>query len=277
MEENKNSKGLIWLIIILIIVILGLIGFIVYDKVLSNDKEVIREATTTTTTQTVQNNKNDENILRRDNFVYKINNKEHQISYVYKYKDSADYYKNESADIDKDLAIENNEYVYHMVYLEILLNETKIENINIPLYYDTENINVDTLINKVDILSSDTINILKGTDKEYMVFTIEHKNLMIDGGTNPLIVNDTGKLIYTLEFEDNSSLWSEDKNSKFYLKDNESNYKPYIIEESKIYYLSFYNFYNDNMYVKENYITINNDKVEITEGPITIGNSAGAY
>lgn len=38
MEENKNNKGLIWLILILIILVLGLVGYIVYDKVILNDK-----------------------------------------------------------------------------------------------------------------------------------------------------------------------------------------------------------------------------------------------
>ena len=35
--ENKNSKGLIILVVFLLIIILGLIGFIVYDKVISNN------------------------------------------------------------------------------------------------------------------------------------------------------------------------------------------------------------------------------------------------
>lgn len=38
MEEKKNNKGIIWLITILIILVLGLIGYIVYDKVLTNNE-----------------------------------------------------------------------------------------------------------------------------------------------------------------------------------------------------------------------------------------------
>ena len=37
MEEKKSDKGLVWLIVILIIMVLGLVGFIVYDKVFSNN------------------------------------------------------------------------------------------------------------------------------------------------------------------------------------------------------------------------------------------------
>lgn len=276
--EEKNNKGLIWLIIILIVLVLGLIGFIVYDN-LKEDKINNTTTTTSTTTSKVEetNNTLDENVLRRDNFIYEINNKQHQISYIYKYKTADEYYQNSTEEIDKDLAIENEEYVYNLLYLEILLDETKIDNIEIPLFYDTENIKVDNLINNISLLSRDTINIVKGNDKDYFVFTIEHKNLMIDGGVNPLIVNDEAELIYTLEFEDNSSLWSVDTKSKFYREDNDSNYKPYIIENSKIYYLSFYDFNNDNMYVQENYLVINNNKVDVLKGEIYIGNGAGAY
>ncbi len=35
MENKKNNKGLIWLIIILVVLVLGLVGFIVYDKLLN--------------------------------------------------------------------------------------------------------------------------------------------------------------------------------------------------------------------------------------------------
>ena len=49
MEEKKNNKGLIWLIVILIILVLGLIGYIVYDKVLLKDKTPVNDNETTTT------------------------------------------------------------------------------------------------------------------------------------------------------------------------------------------------------------------------------------
>lgn len=54
MEEKKNNKGIIWVIIILIFLILGLIGYIVYDKVVlennSMNNNVLNNTTTTTTT-----------------------------------------------------------------------------------------------------------------------------------------------------------------------------------------------------------------------------------
>lgn len=290
MEETKKSKGLIWLIIILIIVILGLIGFIIYDKVLKTNNNIVdptkSSTTKQTTMQTTNNNKetqlDNKNTLKKDTFTYKLNNKEQQITYIYKYKTSSDYYaKEEYKDIDVELYKEQGEYVYKYIYLEILVNGTKIENVEIPLYYDTEDTNIDTLINKINLLSSDTINTIKGTDKEYFVFTIEHDIPYYDGGTNPLIVNNEGKLIYTLEFEDNSNLWSIDEESKFYFKENDSNYKPYIIEEDKIYFLTYYGIDNTTdeyiMHVQENYLTIDNNQVNITKGKIYKGMGVGAY
>lgn len=41
MEEN--NKGLVWLVVFLIILVLGLAGYIVYDKVLSTDKNLQNE------------------------------------------------------------------------------------------------------------------------------------------------------------------------------------------------------------------------------------------
>lgn len=289
MEKTKKSKGLIWLIIILIIVILGLIGFIVYDKVLTTNNNLVDPTKSSTTKQTtIQTTNNNEepqldnkNTLKKDTFTYKLNNKEQKITYIYKYKTSSDYYsKEEYKDIDVELYKEQGDYIYNYVYLEILINNKKIENVEIPLYYDTEDTNIDTLINKIDLLSSDTINTIKGTDKEYFVFTIEHKNPMIDGGTNPLIISDEGKLIYTLELLDNGSLWSLDQTSKFYKKENEENYQQFIIEDTKLYYLIYrydLNENSDKTYVQENYITIKNDKIEITEGSVTIGDGVGAY
>lgn len=80
MEEKKNNKGLVWLMIILIVLMLTLVGFKVYDKFLKVDKiipenKITTTATTTTTTQSQTNNK-----------FYKMNKKE-----VPKFHDYIDY------------------------------------------------------------------------------------------------------------------------------------------------------------------------------------------
>ena len=50
MEEKKNNKRLIWLIVILIILVLGLVGYIIYDKVILEDKTPVNNESTTTNT-----------------------------------------------------------------------------------------------------------------------------------------------------------------------------------------------------------------------------------
>jgi len=57
--ENKSNKGLIVLVLILIILVLGLSGYIVYDKVLLNDKEISNNIEDTT-------NKTEEKIVSQD-------------------------------------------------------------------------------------------------------------------------------------------------------------------------------------------------------------------
>jgi len=59
MEEKKNNKGLVWIIIILIILVLGLVGYIVYDKVLVQNKTISNNNNTNTTTKLDSDNKVD--------------------------------------------------------------------------------------------------------------------------------------------------------------------------------------------------------------------------
>ncbi len=50
--QEKNNKGFIWLIIILIVLVLGLVGYIIYDKILKYDIPITNITTTTTITTT---------------------------------------------------------------------------------------------------------------------------------------------------------------------------------------------------------------------------------
>ena len=56
-ENKKSSKGLTILIIILIICVLGLGGYIVYDKVFDNNKQLsnINSSSLSSTTEKTQN------------------------------------------------------------------------------------------------------------------------------------------------------------------------------------------------------------------------------
>lgn len=230
MEKEKNNNGVIWLIIILTILVLGLIGYIVYDKILIIDKENKNDNNTnTTTTQKINDKENEDNILRRDNFIYELNDKDYHISYVYKKYNSDEFYKEQNINVDE--AKKYNDYVYNIIYLEILLNDKKIEGVKLPIFYNYEDLNNNELLNKIHLVSSDTINTLKGSDSEYFVFTIEHAHPFSDGGTNPIIVNKTGEVIHTIEFQDSTGWWTIDKNSIMYDKGE------YYITNDTLYYL----------------------------------------
>lgn len=272
MEEKKNNKRLIWLIIILIVLILGLVGYVIYDRILKNNDDVISNNTTTI----IQNNdNNEENVLRRDNFVYKLNNKEHHISYVYYYRNSQDYYKNESEDTINFFK-EEDIYFYNEVFMKILIDEKEIDNLEYSLYFDKDNLKPEELMSKVEILSSDSIHTIKG-DKEYFVFTINYSTQpsLTYSQTNidPTIVNENGILIYTLEYGDGGEMWVTDETSRFYKKST-----MFIIEEDRIYYLEIPKVNSsDNYLVQENYLTINNDKINIIEGDLFKGDGAGQF
>ena len=72
MEEKKNNKGLVWLIVVLIILVLGLVGYIVYDKVLKEEPKKVEQSKEETEEidKQIQLNKKYSNIkrLRRKNF-----------------------------------------------------------------------------------------------------------------------------------------------------------------------------------------------------------------
>ena len=63
MEEKKNNKGLVWLIVVLIILVLGLVGYIVYDKVLT-DKS----------TENINNSDSNSEILNNEDEKVDLNN-----------------------------------------------------------------------------------------------------------------------------------------------------------------------------------------------------------
>lgn len=271
MKEKKNNKGLIWLIIILIVLVLGLVSFIVYDKVLLIDKEsnIENNNTNTTTTEKTKDNDNEDNILRRDNFIYKLNEKDYHISYVYKKYNSDEFYKGQNINIEE--AKKYNDYVYNIIYLEILLNDKKIEDVKLPIFYNYENLSNNDILNKIHLVSSDTINTLKGSDSEYFVFTIEYADPFVDGGINPFIVNEEGNVIHTIEFQNNTGWWTTDENSIMYDKGE------YYLTNDTLYYLmpNCEQTNADGEYFDQYSLKVENDKIVIKKQGTYKGTGAG--
>lgn len=223
MNGKKDSIGIIWLIAILLIIVLVLLGYIFCENVLYKKQKDDKIVSTT------KNIKEENYILRQDNYIYKLNNKDYHISYVYKVMKSEEFYDGKIIDIDNLKEYKN--YVYNMVYLEILLNEKEIIMEKIPLYYDYENLKKENLMDNVNLLSSNNIHTLKGSDTEYFVFTIEHKHPYIDGSINPFIVNEEGKVLYKIKFKENTALWITDESAMMYEKGE------YYLTSDTLYYL----------------------------------------
>ena len=113
-ESKKSSKGLTILIIVLIVCVLGLGGYIVYDKVLSKNKEIENNNNTPSTTKKEENinlDNSDKNsilekyILENINLEsdYEVLNNEEYETLVKKYEDDA----NNIIENENEVAINN--------------------------------------------------------------------------------------------------------------------------------------------------------------------------
>lgn len=259
-ENNKNSKGLIVLVIILIICILGLGGYIVYDKMLNKETKTT-DNTKSSTTKPINNESEYDKTTSYD---ITLNNNNHKIYYKYKIVAGNDNYE------DIQLAKENGDYIYNELHAEIYLDNSKINDI--VIYYDKEN-NINNVKSEKENLDLSKTKIIKGKDnKDYLIFTLEEPHQFLDGRKILFISNDDGNLIYKYEPEFNSSLTVNDSNSKFY---NSS--ERYIIETNKIYIIEDVgNNENGTIKIQENILTIENNEVNIEKGNIYEGSGAGA-
>lgn len=258
MENNKNSKGLIVLVIILIICILGLGGYIVYDKIL-NKPTPTTDNTKSSTTKPINNESEYDKITSYD---ITLNSNNHKIYYKYKIVAGNDNYE------DIELAKENGEYIYNELHTEIYLDNNKINDTII--YYDNEN-NIINAKDKKENLDLSNTKIIKGLDnKDYLVIMLEEPHQFLDGRKVFFISNDEGKLIYKYEPAFNSSVYVTDPTSRF-CNSNER----YIIEENKIYIIDYAE-ENETTKVKESILTVDNNIVNIEKGNTYEGGGAGA-
>lgn len=258
MENNKNSKGLIVLVIILIICILGLGGYIVYDKILNKTTQAT-DNTKSSTTKPINNESEYDKITSYD---ITLNSNNHKIYYKYKIVAGNDNYE------DIELAKENGEYIYNELHTEIYLDNNKINDTII--YYDIEN-NIINAKDKKENLDLSNTKIIKGLDnKDYLVIMLEEPHQFLDGRKVFFISNDEGKLIYKYEPAFNSSVYVTDPTSRF-CNSNER----YIIEENKIYIID-YAVENETTKVQESILTVDNNIVNIEKGNTYEGGGAGA-
>lgn len=269
--EEKNNKGVIWLITILIVLVLGLIGYIIYDKISLNNKN---ETNTTTTIMTTTNKKEKSKYEKVSSFKLNLNGEEHNLYYKYFIIEGDSRFTNsEDIRVAKDEEI----YAYYTLNVDIFIDNNKVKTI--PVFYDTSN-NKNQALKQIGNLNASNIKILEGEEgKDYLIYLIYEDASMTDGRIIPFISNVDGEIIYEFDFELGGSMWVEDSTSKLYSqKDKGMGYQEYLIEKDKIYFLSYPDEFIESdyyMYLQENTLTINNNKAIVVKGNIYKGNGAG--
>ena len=177
MEEKKNNKGLVWLIVVLIILVLGLVGYIVYDKVLLNDKNISKN----TTTNKISNNLLPQDISDYETLIWNYNelysyyftmertenfscdnNNEHCGTYNTYYKNNyniGSYYKFIKIDNNKLYWNIDNEWVLdkniteEITYLDIIVDFGQFQTI----FVVTKNNNIYVIDNMFEIPYTDEL------------------------------------------------------------------------------------------------------------------------
>lgn len=193
MEEKKNNKGILWLVIILIVLVLGLVGYIVLDKVLSEDKASTNNNETNATTTMIKNNDGTYNFtyksheinllnkLAKINEIYAITVKSNENDYdlYVKYMDETE--TKIATIIPKDnrkleyrsMDIENNKLYY-------IINSKEVGSVFELYYIDLNNLDKGALtLDKFNstFLKDNTWEIAAGTDVYASQIYVKENNI----------------------------------------------------------------------------------------------------
>lgn len=230
----------------LIILVLGLASFIVWDKVL-NKEEVKNESLTPTATTTQAKLNEEEIVLKEENKSYTLNNNEHKIKYVFYYNEK-----------DKIAESDDDEYSNcYLIKLHIYVDDKLVDFSNFDGEFITAFKKEEQLSDKSDLVINDnSINKLFGKDnKEYFVFTIQHKNINFDDRIHPIIVNEQGNLLKRIDLIDCQGIKITDKKIQRNYDDVE-----FVIENNTLYYITI---------IKSNYVSADEIKVSISDNNVT--------
>ena len=232
MEEKKNNKGLVWLIVILIILVLGLVGYIIYDRVLKDDKTPNYENTTSTTITTT--------VINKDDIVYcgekttHINN--NKIDFKFYYKENA------IGDILSDMYVNDKKissYTINSIDIEAVDNYTKPPKNE---YDNSKQINIEEINEEYYLLSY------------YVSYESDPSNLYLK------ILDKDFNSIYDFEIVHMTSFDFDDVSLESKFNVNRSHY---YIEANEIYYFAGEDgCLDDKGYMPVNKLTINNGKIE---------------
>ena len=202
--ENKNNKGLIVLIVVLIIMVLGLGGYIIYDKVISNDKSNSSSTNNNDTSPKEEVSYNSYNI--GDKVTVKLNDSTEATFYVL--KQSSEVEKEVTLFAEKNIGTGafNNDYSdgneYKGSLIESKLNEltSSWTNVKAKRLITVDEIKATGLTTKEQCGPSE--NDLCDTVKanSWLKYNDEFYWTMTKAESNGNIQYDEGKYIYYVAF-----------------------------------------------------------------------------
>ena len=192
----------------------------------------------------------DENVENDENETNSIsviaNDKTYNVTFVY-IKEPTNHFNDSEYDIN---------YITR-VYVKI--NDIEVKEYSVIYRYGTNYEN----------LTGENIKVLKGKDKDYFVLLIPEDHYDVDGRTNPTIVNEEGNILYTIEYPINTGMIVTDTKSIMYDKGM------YYVDNDKFYFIKPYCDNNSQDKFREYTLTVDNDIVNVIEGNIVEGISAG--
>ena len=265
---KKNGKGLIIIVVILVLMVIGLCSYICYDKFISNDKkeevknDIEEPSKEEITEETKDENSNlpekakDHTFLKMYTQNIILNNKENNLVYYY-------YYDKGTANADD----RNKEY--YITKKEVYLNKTKIVDMHIIGFFETEQDATNYVIGDYQESYSEDVATLKDNQAkvDYLVYSYQfiEKDSYISTGdpeeSKTIIVDENGKVIDTivtgLPYVDISPISNErDKAYSF-------GSTIYVSKFGYIYYLDL-----QNKHCNYSAISLDEYKLEIINGKL---------
>ena len=154
--------------------------------------------------------------IRSEKFNVELNGEEKIVEFIYSYSKPSSY------NCPEDVMIYSDTYLT-IVIDGIHVNEKFLINYN----YQENEYNYEPL-------AKDTIHVVKGSDKDYLVFEINVADPLFSSSNGLYIYDDLARNVDNILFDGNQSVELKKHDRKY--KYSKSGYR-YIIDEDKIYYL----------------------------------------
>jgi hypothetical protein len=237
-----TDKGLFIAIMVLTVIAIGLVGYIVYDKAIKKDDDLVR--LDIVGIGTLPNNFTAANLIYEDSFVFQLNKRNQRINVEYYYVEDCsrtseeydvicDVYVAIVAFLNDKLILGGSPLEVHAYYFEPYFDDSINGFGSIPTF---EEIKLEFENNSEAIfkLTRDNINFIKGVDKDYLMLELQNRSLFY--GRVTVVLNDGGDVIfYYREGAFGAMFIDEYRKAKFLL--DEYSWLNHYIEDGNFVYI----------------------------------------